>query len=480
MAPRRSTPAAAPPRSRSAAAGQKIYFVSLGCPKNQVDTELMLGQVEAAGHQLVQAPEGADVIVINTCAFIDAAKEESVDTILEMAQHKGKTGKLVVTGCLAQRYADDLAKDIPEIDHILGSADFQSLAKAIAPAGTIALPSGKAKQRKALPVIQVSETPTYIYDHEAPRKRIGATHSAYVKIAEGCDRPCSFCIIPKLRGPQRSRSIDDIVAEAHGLAAGGARELNLIAQDLTRYGWDQGSSPASRQTLAQLLRALGKVDVDWIRLHYTFPSAFDDELIDVIASEPKVVKYIDVPLQHISDAMLKRMRRGHSSRVTRELVKTLRARIDNLVLRTTFIVGHPGETAEEFDELCAFVAESKFDRAGAFTYSVEPGTTSAMLPHRVAEDVMAERQQRLMEIQRVISRERHEAMVGSEIDVLVEGVSSESEYLLEGRWYGQAPGIDGVTYLADGQVPAGSLVRARVTQASDYDLAATLELVAPN
>ncbi len=458
-------------------AGQRIYFVSLGCPKNQVDTELMLGQVEAAGHQLVTAPEGADVIVVNTCAFIDAAKEESVDTILEMAQHKGKGGKLVVTGCLAQRYAGELAKDIPEIDHILGSADFQSLAKALSPQAVVKLPSGKTKARKALPVIQVSETPTYIYDHEAPRKRIGALHSAYVKIAEGCDRPCSFCIIPKLRGPQRSRPIDDIVAEARALAKGGALELNLIAQDLTRYGWDQGSSPASRQTLAQLLRELGKIDeVAWIRLHYTFPSAFDDELIDAIASEPKVVKYIDVPLQHISDAMLKRMRRGHSSRVTRELVKTLRARIDNVVIRTTFIVGHPGETVEEFDELCAFVSEAKFDRAGAFTYSIEPGTTSALLPHRVDADVMAERQQTLMEIQRKISRERHEGMVGQEIEVLVEGVSSESEYLLEGRWYGQAPGIDGVTYLADGQVPPGSLVRARVTQASDYDLAATLEL----
>jgi ribosomal protein S12 methylthiotransferase len=457
--------------------GQRIYFVSLGCPKNQVDTELMLGQVEAAGHQLVTAPEGADVIVVNTCAFIDAAKEESVDTILEMAQHKSKGGKLVVTGCLAQRYAGELAKDIPEIDHILGSADFQSLAKALAPQTVVKLPSGKAKARKALPVIQVSETPTYIYDHEAPRKRIGALHSAYVKIAEGCDRPCSFCIIPKLRGPQRSRPIDDIVAEARALTAGGALELNLIAQDLTRYGWDQGTSPASRQTLAQLLRELGKIDdVAWIRLHYTFPSAFDDELIDAIASEPKVVKYIDVPLQHISDAMLKRMRRGHSSRVTRELIKTLRARIDNVVIRTTFIVGHPGETPAEFDELCEFVAESKFDRAGAFTYSIEPGTTSAMLPNRVEADVMAERQQTLMEIQRTISRERHEAMVGKEIEVLVEGVSSESEYLLEGRWYGQAPGIDGVTYLANGQAPAGSLVRARVTQASDYDLAASLEL----
>jgi ribosomal protein S12 methylthiotransferase len=451
--------------------GQRIYFVSLGCPKNQVDTELMLGQVRAAGHSLVDAPEGADVIVVNTCAFIDAAKEESVDTILEMAQHKQAGGqKLVVTGCLAQRYAGELAKDIPEIDHLLGSADFPSLATALG----AARPRGK---RKVLPVIQVAETPTYIYDHDTPRVRIGAPHTAYVKIAEGCDRPCAFCIIPKLRGPQRSRAIDDIVAEVRALGASGVVEVNLIAQDLTRYGWDAGTSPAARDTLAQLLRALGKVDgVSWIRLHYTFPSAFDDELIDVIASEPKVVKYIDVPLQHISDAMLKRMRRGHTSRITRELVAKLRARIDGVVLRTTFIVGHPGETAAEFDELCEFVAGANFDRAGAFTFSVEPGTVSALLPHRVDPGVAAERQQALMEIQRRISRARHEAMVGRELDVLVEGVSSESDYLMEGRWYGQAPGIDGVTYLSDRRVPPGSLVRARVTQAGDYDVAATLEL----
>jgi ribosomal protein S12 methylthiotransferase len=448
----------------------QVYFVSLGCPKNQVDTELMLGQVEAAGHALVDAPDDADVIVVNTCAFIDAAKEESVDTILEMAEHKKASAKrkLVVTGCLAQRYAADLAKDIPEIDHILGSSDFPSIAKVL---GT------GAKTKKSLRVVQVTDTPAYIYDHEAPRVRIGANHTAYVKIAEGCDRPCAFCIIPKLRGPQRSRRIDDIVAEARALGQSGVREINLIAQDLTRYGHDEGVAAADRQTLAQLLRALGKVDgVDWIRLHYTFPSAFDNELIDAIASEPKVVKYIDVPLQHISDPMLKRMRRGHSSRVTRELVKTLKARIDGLVLRTTFIVGHPGETDAEFDELCEFVAESKFDRAGAFTYSIEPGTVSAMLPNRVDPGVSAERQQTLMEIQRKISRARHDAMVGRELDVLVEGVSGESEYLLEGRWYGQAPGIDGVTYLADGKAAPGSIVRARVTQGSDYDLAATLEL----
>jgi ribosomal protein S12 methylthiotransferase len=463
-------------RTAASAPGQRIYFVSLGCPKNQVDTELMLGQVRAAGHSLVDAPEGADVIVVNTCAFIDAAKEESVDTILEMAQYKQHGAqKLVVTGCLAQRYADELAGDIPEIDHILGSADFPSLAKALAPEP--AAPARARAKRKGLPVIQVAETPTYIYDHDTPRVRIGAPHSAYVKIAEGCDRPCAFCIIPKLRGPQRSRAIDDIVAEVTSLGRDGVAEVNLIAQDLTRYGWDAGTSPEARATLAQLLRALGQVDgVSWIRLHYTFPSAFDDELIDVIASEPKVVKYVDVPLQHISDAMLKRMRRGHSSRLTRELVAKLRSRIDNVVLRTTFIVGHPGETAAEFDELCGFVAESKFDRAGAFTYSVEPGTVSGILPHRVDAAVAVERQQTLMEIQRQISRAHHEAMVGKELDVLVEGVSSEHEYLMEGRWYGQAPGIDGVTYLSDRQVKPGSLVRARVTQASDYDLAATLEV----
>jgi len=228
--------------------------------------------------------------------------------------------------------------------------------------------------------------------------------------------------------------------------------------------------------LAALLRALGQTGVDWIRLHYTFPSAFDDDLIDAIASEPKVVKYVDVPLQHISDAMLKRMRRGHSSRVTRELVATLRSRIDNLVLRTTFIVGHPGETEAEFEELCEFVAEAKFERAGAFTYSIEPGTVSAMLPNRVDPEVASRRQEALMEIQRQISRAHHDAMVGREIDVLVEGVSTETDYLLEGRWYGQAPSIDGTTYLADGSAKPGALVRARITQAADYDLAATLEL----
>jgi ribosomal protein S12 methylthiotransferase len=460
---------------------RKVYFVSLGCPKNQVDTELMLGQVKAAGHELVDAPEGADVIVVNTCAFIDAAKEESVDTILEMAEHKKRgAGSLVVTGCLAQRHAPELAADIPEIDHILGSSDYMSIRGALdAPAPAPARGRGK---KKPLPVVHVTETPSYIHDHDAPRLRIGRRHSAYVKIAEGCDRPCSFCIIPKLRGPQRSRGIDDVALEVEQLVADGVVEVNLIAQDLTRYGWDAGSSPDGRPTLAQLLRRLGRIDgLSWIRLHYTFPSAFDDELIDVIASEPRVAKYIDVPLQHISDSMLKRMRRGHSSKVTRALIDTLRERVPGVVIRTTFIVGHPGETDDEFRDLAAFVKDAALDRAGAFTYSIESNTVSAMLPGRVPAEVAEARRQELMEIQRQISRAKHDALVGRELTVLVDGVSDESDLLLEGRWYGQAPEIDGKVYLADapdGTQP-GTFATVKVTQAADYDLAASFDHDAP-
>ncbi len=446
-------------------APRNVYFVSLGCPKNRVDSEVMLGAMDQAGHRLVAAPDEADVIVVNTCGFIDAAKEESIDTILEMAQYKsaGACKKLVVTGCLTQRYPDEVAREIPEIDHILGSADYADIARVVGEIG-----SGK---KKKLPVLEVSETPSYLYDHTAPRVVTGPRFSVYVKIAEGCDRPCAFCIIPKLRGPQRSRTIESVVAEVEQLVAGGAREVNLVAQDLTRYGWDL----AERPTLAALLRAVCKVDgLRWVRLHYTYPSAFTDELIDVIAGEEKVVKYIDVPLQHIDDRMLKIMRRGHSARGTHELIDRLRARVPDVVLRSTFIVGHPGETDEMFAGLCAFVEGAELDRVGVFTYSKEPGTVSAMLPHRVSAAVMAERQARLMELQRQVSRKKNQAMVGRTIEVLVEGESDESELLLQGRWYGQAPEIDGSVYLADGTAQPGDIVRARVTDGSDYDLAASM------
>ncbi|HVV84268.1 MAG TPA: 30S ribosomal protein S12 methylthiotransferase RimO [Kofleriaceae bacterium] len=467
---------AADPADRGERGGQAIYFVSLGCPKNRVDTEVMLGQVQAAGHRLVDAPEAADVLVVNTCAFIDTAKAESINTILELAEHKKTAArKLVVTGCLAQRYADEIAAEIPEIDHLLGSSDFPAIAKVLAPAPAPAGARARAR-KKALPVIQVSERPAYIYDHEAPRVRIGARHTAYVKIAEGCDRPCAFCIIPKLRGAQRSRPIDDIALEVERLAAEGVLEICLIAQDLTRYGWDLDGRP----TLAQLLRRIARTPgLRWIRLHYTFPSAFTDELIDTIADEPAIANYVDVPLQHIDDAMLKIMRRGHSARVTRELVERLRARIPGVVLRSTFIVGHPGETPEMFAALRDFLADAELDRVGVFPYSIEPGTVSAMLPHRVPTEVADARAAELLELQRAISARKLGALVGRDLDVLVERVSDESDLLYEGRFYGQAPEIDGTIFLTDAPggaaAPLGRFATARVTQAGDHDLVATLE-----
>ncbi len=454
---------------------RRVFFVSLGCPKNTVDSEVMLGELARAGHQLVADAADADAIVVNTCGFIDAAKEESIDTILEMAEHKssGKCQTLVVTGCLTQRYPDEVAAEIPEIDHILGSADFNKLA------GVLDHRHGA----RTLPIVDVDDTPKALYDHNSPRVLTGNRHSVYLKIAEGCDRPCAFCIIPKLRGPQRSRPIDSIMAEAERLVAGGAKEINLVAQDLTRYGWDisnsmTGSSnnAVSAPTLAQLLRELCTLsDLDWIRMHYTYPTAITDELIEVVASEDKVCSYIDVPLQHIDDQVLKRMRRGHSARVTHELIARLRERIDDVVLRTTFIVGHPGETEEGYANLLRFVRDTRFDRVGVFTYSQEPGTVSALLPGRVPTEIADQRQAELLEAQRQISRQQLDSMIGSEISVLVDGVSDESEFLLEGRYYGQAPGIDGVVYLTDGEAQIGDRVRARVTTASDYDLAASLE-----
>ncbi|MEM9487626.1 MAG: 30S ribosomal protein S12 methylthiotransferase RimO [Myxococcota bacterium] len=456
--------------SQTATPLHNVYFVSLGCPKNRVDTEVMLGQVDRAGMNIVNEPGQADVIVVNTCGFIEDAKEESINTILEMAEYKdqGQCRKLVVTGCLTQRYPEEIATELPEIDHILGSADFAGIAGVIN--------RGQSRRSRSLPVVEVSETPAYIYDHNTPRIYTGGTHSAYVKIAEGCDRPCSFCIIPKLRGPQRSRPIDSIVAEVRSLAERGTREINLIAQDLTRYGADLPNSGTQRRpTLAALLRQLAEIaGIQWIRLHYTYPSAFSDELIDVIAAHPSIASYVDVPLQHIDDHMLKRMRRGHSSRVVRDLIHRLRSRIDGLVLRTTFIVGHPGETDDSFKALCDFVADSEFDRVGVFTFSREDGTVSALLPHRVPAEVAEERREQLMAIQAEISRAKNEAMIGSRIDVLVEGLSDESDLLLQGRWYGQAPEIDGSVYLTDGTAQRGDIVSAEVTNAADYDLAASI------
>ena len=445
-----------------APAPKKVYFVSLGCPKNLVDTEVMLGVVREQGHTLVDTPDEADTLVVNTCGFIEDAKKESIETILELAQVKaqGASKRLVVAGCLSQRYPQELADEMPEVDNFLGSADQLGLAQVLA---------------DGAPRMGVSPLGrrAYLYDHTTPRQVTGARHSAYVKIGEGCDRPCAFCIIPKLRGPQRSRTVDSIVREAEGLAAQGTREICLVAQDLTTYGTDLDDP----RTIEQLLAGLcGVKDLRWIRLHYAFPTTTRDDLLAMIAGEPKIATYLDVPLQHVDTDVLKKMRRGYTERVVRDLVERLRAKSPYIYLRTTMLVGHPGETEAAFQRLYDFIDEGAVDHLGVFPWSREEGTPSALLPTRVDPEVAEERRLALMELQEEIRRARHEDMIGEVLEVMLDGESEESEFLLEGRHEGQAPGIDGKVVLTDGTAKPGEFVRARVTQADAHDLVATLAL----
>ncbi|HEY8379211.1 MAG TPA: 30S ribosomal protein S12 methylthiotransferase RimO [Nannocystis sp.] len=447
----------------SAPAPKKVYFVSLGCPKNQVDTEVMLGVVREQGHALVDSPEEADTLVVNTCGFIEEAKQESIDTILELAQVKaqGETPKrLVVAGCLSQRYSKELAEEMPEVDNFLGSADMLGLSQVL---------SDQAPRVAVSPLGRRA----YLYDHTTPRQVTGRRHSAYVKIAEGCDRPCAFCIIPKLRGPQRSRTIDDIVREAAALAEQGAREICLVAQDLTTYGTDLDEP----KTIEQLLAGLCAVkDLRWIRLHYAFPTTCRDELLAMIAGEPKIAAYLDVPLQHVDTDVLKKMRRGYTEKVVRDLVERIRAKSPYIYLRTTMLVGHPGETEAAFQRLYDFVEEGAIDHLGVFPWSREEGTPSALLPSRVPPELAEERRLALMELQEEIRQARHESLIGQVLEVMIDGESDESEFLLDGRHEGQAPGIDGKVVLTDGTGQPGEIVRARVTQADAHDLVATLAL----
>jgi len=394
--------------------------------------------------------------VVNTCGFLQEALEESVDTILEMAAWKedGNCERLVVTGCAVVRHADDLAREIPEVDHFLGVATFTKLPEL--------LRSGDPSRR-----LDVGPTEAFLYDHMTPRVTTGAVHTAYVKVSEGCDNKCTFCIIPQLRGPQRSRPVSDIVAEVTKLAEQGVREVNLVAQDLTAYGYDRGRD----ERLHTLLRGLGGVpDLRWVRLFYAYPRQFPAALIDAMAEEDKVCRYLDMPLQHISDPVLKRMRRGHRGDKARRLLDRLRDRIPGITLRTTLIVGFPGETDADFEELLAFVDEQRFDRIGVFRYSAEPGTPAHDLPDQVPARMRNERYRRLMEAQQVISKDQNQAMVGTEVEVMVEGRSIETDLLLQGRTEGQGPKVDGVVLINDGQARAGDFVRVRVEEAHDYDL----------
>lgn len=431
---------------------KSLYLLSLGCPKNRVDSEVMLGSLLEEGYQLVEEPEEAEVILINSCAFIGEAKQESIDAILEHARLKetGRCKALVVAGCLTQRYAEVLQQEMPEVDYFVGTSAYPRIAQIL---------RGE-RDRAVIP------DPDYIADARTPRRNSMPRWTAYVKISEGCDNKCTFCIIPTLRGLQRSRPIADVVEEAQRLVAQGAVELNLVAQDLTAYGHDLPGRPR----LHDLLQALAAVPARWIRLHYAYPRDFPEPLVEALAKQPNLARYLDMPLQHIADPVLRRMKRGRDAAWVRRLVRKIRDRVPDLTFRTSFIVGFPGETEAQFEELCGFVEEMRFDKVGVFQFSREEGTASYDLDGQLPQRVKATRQKKLLALQRRISKEHQQKLVGRTLDVLVEGVSDETDLLLEGRWMGQAPEIDGKVYVNRGQARAGEIVRVQIEQAGDYDL----------
>jgi ribosomal protein S12 methylthiotransferase len=470
----------------------KIGFLSLGCPKNLVDGEVMLGIAREAGHEITQDSNAADVLVVNTCAFIDNAKEESINAILEMAalKNQGPGKRLVVTGCLAERYREELRKEIPEIDAVLGTGEVPMILEALSASPLDRQSAGPSFDGvpQTLPFYtkapshpprtadrgpadpRTAKRPDYIYDADTPRLITTPNHFAYVKIAEGCDYTCAFCIIPTLRGSYRSRTVDSIVREARALAERGVRELLLISQDTSFYGIDRGE----RGQLARLLRELNKVDgLHWIRLLYLYPTTITDDVLDAMAECEKVCRYVDLPLQHASADVLKRMRRPGNRKTYDRLLARIRARVPGVTLRTTFIVGFPGETDADFAELDAFVLDTRFDHVGVFAYSHEEGTRAFALTDDIPARVKRRRRDALMSRQKRIVAATQQARIGSEVTVIIDGHSPEHELVLQGRTEGQAPDIDAVAYLS-GCDPdlhrAGDLVRAQVIAARDYDL----------
>jgi len=438
---------------------KKIHFVSLGCPKNRVDSEVMLGVATGEGFVITDEASEAEVIVVNTCGFVGEAKRESIDTIFELAQMKehGACEKLVVSGCLSQRYPTEMSAQMPEVDHFLGSSDMLKLREVL---------QGKADR------MLVGNPAEWVIRAADPRVVTGPRASAYVKIAEGCNRKCSFCVIPQLRGKQRSRRLEDVVREVEQLVSNGVKEINLVSQDTIAWGQDRKYEDGE---LADLVTRVADVKgVRWLRLFYLYPETIDERLIDLLANHPVVLPYVDMPLQHAADAMLKRMRRGCGKDRQKRVVARMRDAIPNLVFRTAFIVGHPGETDEEFEELCEFVRWAKFERMGVFRYSDEETSHSATLEGKVTAKVSASRNRKLMTLQRKIARDANKALVGKEMDVLVEGKSDEHDLVMQGRHAGQAPDIDGSVYLSGGEATPGEMRRVKITQASDYDLVGEL------
>ena len=461
----------------------KIGMISLGCPKNLVDSEVMLGLAQQAGHLLTRDAAEADVLVVNTCAFIDKAKQESVDAILEMAEYKkhGRCRTLVVAGCMAERYRTELQEQIPEIDAVIGTGEVPAI---------VTLLGGSVARRSDEPVVipllrsdgepirtkdqrpQTTDLPTYIYDADTPRLLATPRHYAYVKIAEGCDYKCAFCIIPTLRGHYRSRSAASILQEADRLAANGVKELLLISQDTSFYGVDRGE----RGALARLLRALNEIDgLAWIRMLYLYPTTIGDDVLEAMAESEKVCKYIDLPLQHASDAVLKRMKRPGTRAGYEQLLDRIRRRLPGVALRTTFIVGFPGETEDDFRELQGFVDAVGFDHVGVFTYSHEENTSAHALLDNVPAGTKRRRQSRLMRAQEHIVSRAQASRIGRRVRLLVDGPSDEHELVLRARLEGQAPDIDPLVYLTDcdpSEIPPGTFIEAEIVGSQSYDLVA--------
>jgi len=464
----------------------KVGFVSLGCPKNLVDGEVMLGLAREAGHEITADAEGAEAIVVNTCAFIDRAKEESVDAILEMARLKREGGcqTLVVTGCLAERYGEELRREIPEIDAVLGTGDIPGITEALAggsmAGGAMPLRLYKSGRAITAPAVSgeagaspTSAGPTYLYDASTPRVLTTPKHYAYVKIAEGCDYTCAFCIIPTLRGEYRSRDEDSIVREATALAAQGVRELLLISQDTTFFGIDKGQ----RGALGRLLHRLNAVEgLSWIRLLYLYPTTISDDVLEAMAACEKVCRYIDLPLQHASASVLRRMRRPGNREAYDALLARIRRHMPDVTLRTTFIVGFPGETEDDVVQLEAFVRETGFDHVGVFTYSHEEGTRAHAMEDDIPEAVKRARRDRIMRLQKQIVTRRRRQQVGQVVPVIVDGPSPDSDLVMTGRMAGQAPDIDSIVVFSDcdpAELHPGHVVSARITGARGYDLIAT-------
>ena len=442
--------------------GRKVHMISLGCPKNLVDSEIMLSNLMGANYGVTDDAADADTIIVNTCGFIEASKQESIQTILDAAALKknGKLKKLVVAGCLTQRYKDDLVEGLPEADLFVGSGEFQNIV-------TILDKNEKdASQKKFF------NLPTFLQDEKTTRKNSQPSHRAYLKISEGCMKRCAFCAIPLIRGNLQSRTLEGVVSEAKLLVAGGVKEVIVISHDFTDYGWDlRRKNEAAKESPFELLKSLSDIDgLKWIRLLYLYPDGITPEVIQLIKERENLVKYFDMPLQHVNNDVLKRMNRKMTKEIITEVLSNIRAEIPNAVIRTQFIVGFPGETEEQFQELLHFVEEQRFDRVGCFMYSPEEKTAAGKMEDQVDDATKQRRHDELMALQQEISREKHLDFVGRTVEVVVEGLSEETDLLLQGRMSQQAPDIDGVVYINDGEASPGDFVRVRITESMDYDL----------